>query len=223
MKISIPPIIANLFRKPVDVETYKTRLQILWTEYKNWWFPALSSFRKEYEEAHGSIFGQDYPDAEDEFEHQLRSKNDVLSQFYKFMDESYMVYMNATPKERAEIRIFIGKQSSTSYYFEDLIRKYVRDHIIQQIQLTGKNVWLIRGLVAISLENSGVDYRDTLVSLAQLYSVAEEKGLKPKNDFHRIADISGEDVPPGGTTPMRKLMAGISSSAILREQRSERK
>ena len=181
MKISIPPIIANLFRKPVDVETYKTRLQILWTEYKNWWFTALSSFRKEYEEAHGSIFGQENPDAEDEFEHQLRSKNDVLSQFYKFMDESYVVYMNATPKERAEIRIFVGK-----------LRKHVRDHIIQQIQLTGKRVWLIRGLVAISLENSGVDYRDTLAGLAQLYAVGEEKGLKPKNDFHRIADISGK-------------------------------
>jgi hypothetical protein len=139
------------------------------------------------------------------------------------MDENYTVYINATPSERAEIRLLVGKQGKLNRHFEDLIMKYVREWVIQQLRVTGKRIWLTRGLVGMSIENSSIDYRDTLTSMAELYTAAEEKGINPKNDFQKISNISSDEIPTGGTTPMKKLMAGIHSSAILHEQRSKRK
>jgi hypothetical protein len=210
----------NMFFKQMDVETYKKQLKEIWSEYKNWWFEPLKHFRKEYQEKHGSIFNEEYISAENNFESGLRNKNDVLTKFYNFMDNNYLVYINATPKERAEIRMLVGKQGDINYHFEDLIMKYVREWVIKQLKLTGKRVWLLRGLVAMSIENSGVDYRDTLISLAELYAAAEENGIDPKKQFSKISTISSNEIPTGGFTPMSKLMAGIYSSAILQEQRS---
>jgi hypothetical protein len=211
---------ANIFSKQMSVETHKKQLQGFWLEYKSWWFKPIQTFRKEYQEKHGSIFNENYHVAEDEFERELRDKDDLLTRFFNFMDENYVVYINATPKEREEIRTLVGKQGDLNHHFEDLLMKYVREWVIRQLKLTGKKVWLLRGLVAMSVENSGIDYRDTLTSLAELYAAAEEKGIQPKNDFQKISNISSDKTPTGGTTPMNKLMAGIYSSAILREQKS---
>ncbi|RPI92618.1 MAG: hypothetical protein EHM40_12455 [Chloroflexi bacterium] len=223
MKTNIFKHFAKMFPKQVDVEQYRSQLQEFWFEYKNWWFRPLENFRKEYQEKHGNILDKNYSGAEDKFERELRSKDDLLARFFKFMDENYVVYMNATPKERTEIRNLVGKQGDLNYHYEDLIMKYVRKWTIQQLKSTGEKAWLLRGLVGMSIENSGIDYRDSLTSLAELYAVAEEKGIDPKNDFQKIADISSDETPAGGSTPMKKLMADIHSSAILREQKSQRK
>lgn len=220
MSTNIFKYINNIFTKQVDIEIYKKKLQEFWLEYKDWWFKPLKIFRKEYQEKNGGIFDEKYDTAEDNFEHDLRNKNDLLTRFYSFMDENYTVYINATPKERSEIRDLVGKQGEINYHFEDLIMKYVRDWVIEELKVTGKRVWVLRGLVAMAIENSGVDYRDTLTILAKLYKAAEEKGINPKNDFQKISKISSDEIPTGGIKPMSKLMADIHSSAILREQRS---
>jgi hypothetical protein len=223
MKTNIFQHFTNIFLKQMDVETYKKQLQSFWREYENWWFKPLEVFQKEYQEKGGSFFDEKYITELHNFERELRSKNDVLIRFYNFMDENYIVYINATASERAEIRLLVGKQGKLNRHFEDLVMKYVREWVIQQLKLTGKKIWLSRGLVAMSIENSSVDYRDTLTSMAELYAAAEEKGINPKNDFQKISNISSDEIPTGGTTPMKKLMAGIYSSSILREEKSKRK
>jgi len=211
MKANILQRFTNIFQQQIDVETYKNQLKSYWVEYKIWWFKPLEAFRREYQEKHGSIFNSEYKGLQEKFEQGLRLNNDMLARFYDFMDKSYTVYINATSEERLEIRRFVEKQSDMDYYFEDLIRKYVKDHIVEKIRLTGKRIWLLRGLVAMAIENSGVDYRDTSASLAELYTVAKEKDIKLKTDWDKISNISGDEIPRGGTMSMKKIMTGIQS------------
>jgi len=77
-------------------------------------------------------------------------------------------------------------------------------------------------LVAISIENSGVDYRDSLIRLADLYIAAEDKDINPNSAFEEVSKISSKEKPRGGSISMREMMASVHSLPILNERRSNR-
>jgi hypothetical protein len=212
----------------MDTETFISTLEEFSSRYKEWWIKPFEKFREDYSKQNPNFQRernglQNYFAAVEEFERNLRLKNDLISEIYDFIDQNYEVYLNTTPNERAGIRNLAEKLWEPNHCFGDFLRKYVRERVIKEIRLTRKRIWLLRGLVAMSIENSSIDYRDTLTSLAELYIVAEENGIKPKIDFEAIAKISSNDIPRGGSTSMSNLMSGIYSSAILQEQRLLRK
>jgi hypothetical protein len=94
-----------------------------------------------------------------------------------------------------------------SNFFIDLLHEYVRERVIGQLKSTGDKVWLMRGLVAISMENMGSDWRDTMDLLHTLYKSAESKGINPEPSFAKVAEISSRDVPSGGDRAMNEFMA----------------
>lgn len=122
--------------------------------------------------------------------------------------------MNASSEQQEEIRktvtnaYYIDDQASVSHFLEDLSLRYANERARPKLKETGDIVWLTRGLIAISLENSGIDSRDSIMALHELRKVANEKITDPKQEFARIARISSNEKPRGGSTPMSELMAG---------------
>jgi hypothetical protein len=143
----------------------------------------------------------------------------LSEKLYEFLDENYETYLNATPEQSAEVRSLI----SGNRPFENSLFDYVVKRVVNQLGTTGKVEWLLRGLVAVSMENSGIDYRDTLTELAELHFLAEEKEINPIPYFKSVANISSHDKPRGGSVPMSEMMGNSYYAALLRERKNRKK
>jgi hypothetical protein len=81
-----------------------------------------------------------------------------------FLNQEYEAYLNATQEECNAIRASF----SINRDFEDFLLEYVYN-AAKELRSTKDVTWLERGLVGVSLENSGRDYRDTIMSLDELF------------------------------------------------------
>ncbi len=148
------------------------------------------------------------------FAQEGKTDTSLASRISNFLDENYNVYLNSSPEDCEQIR--------TSFYgirnFEDYLFEYTR-RAVAQLQATREEAWLWRGLVATSLENCGIDFRDTLIALAELYVIAEECEIDPKAAFRKVAALSSQDKTRGGPLSVYKMMIDFEGFAILRERR----
>lgn len=158
-----------------------------------------------------------FNNAVNQFETEIKQSNNLVEKIFLFFDTNIEIYLQATAEERSEIRTAISKMHYPSSqsgivhnlgdYMEGLLVQYVREHVTDKLKTTGDEAWLIRGLIAISMENCSSDWRDTLTFLGDLYKTAEEKGINPEPFFLRVAEISSHEVPRGGSTPMKEMIA----------------
>lgn len=213
----------------MDAQTFIAQIKDWSTRYKKWWFEPYSIFSQDYDEHHPSIWDEpngfdNYRNALKQFESKLREQQDLIGEFFDFLDNNYEVYVNTTAEQRREIRTTIsncydvGNNGSVTRFMEDLLMKYLDERVKINLRETTDKRWLLRGLVAISLENCGIDYRDTLTQLVYLYIAAEEASLNPEEDFQAIAKISSHDESRGGSESMSEMMAQTRSSAYYRER-----
>jgi hypothetical protein len=199
----------------MDVNTFIKNINDFSSRYKAWWYPAFEKFSEEYSKEHPKHDYTNYNKAFKEFETNLKMQNDLLGEIYNFIDDNYEAYLNATHQECEEIRkvvtncYYVNNRGNFSRFFEDLFFRYAKERAIPKLQETGDKTWLIKGLVAISIENSGIDSRDSILALSDLRKTANKKGIDPEPEFERIAKISSNEKPRGGETPMQQLMAKI--------------
>ena len=197
----------------MDVNTFIKSINDFSSRYKTWWYPPFNKFSEEYSKEHPKYDYASYNEAYKEFESNLRMQNDLLGEIYDFIDNNYDVYLNATPQECEEIRkavancYYVSEKGSLWHFLEDLFLRYVKERVIPKIKETGNKTWLTRGLVAMSIENSGIDYRDSILALSELRKASREKNIDPNQEFEKVAKISSNEKPRGGETPMSKLMA----------------
>ena len=141
--------------------------------------------------------------------------SNIKREIYEFLDQNYETYINSNSKERAEIRALV-KKHHTSSETPNMLDLFLIGYIqtaAQNIQSTGDKIWLLRGLVASSIENCLRDQRDNMFSLSYLYVMAKEKKLKPKPEFQAIAELSSDEISSGGIISMSKLMKDIPDIA----------
>ena len=213
----------------MDDVKFTTQIRDWSTRYKKWWFESYSKFRQGYDKNHPSIWDEangidNYTNAVNEFEAKLREQHDLIDEFYVLLDNNFEIYMNATLDQRNKIRsaiancYYVSNSGSITRFMEDLLLKYLDERVRKNLRESGDKIWLLRGLVAISLENCGVDYRDTLRQLVYLYIAAEDTGIDPQEDFQSIAKISSQEEPRGGSAPMSEMMARTRNSAYYAER-----
>jgi hypothetical protein len=206
----------------MDVKVFIAKLEVFSSLYKKWWFEPLANFQEEYLIEHPDIaelakkkkyfYSADYSKALKEFQVSLRNQSDLISEIYNFVDQNYVVYLHATAQEREEIRnkvtncYHVDERGKSNRFLENLFFEYTKERAIPKLGETGDKIWLTRGLVAMSIENSGIDYRDSILALRDLRNVAKDKNIDPEPEFVRIAQISSIEIPRGGSTPMSKLM-----------------
>ena len=78
----------------------------------------------------------------------------------------------------------------------------------EQVRATKDVYWLRMGLAAAAIENSRLDWRDSLTAMAELYVTAEEVGIDPKPEF----EAAGGGVP-----------ANFHTYAVVGSRRAESK
>jgi len=165
----------------MNSKEFMGQLKILATRYKEWRYPAFNGFRSQYSKENPGYKYNDYFKAFKTFETNLRSQNDVLGEVYSFFERNYDVYLNASIKECEQIRkmvtdcYYTDERGKAIRFLEDLFFKYAKEVAVPKLQETGDKIWLTRGLIAMSLENSGIDYRDSILTLEELRKAAIEK------------------------------------------------
>ena len=127
-------------------------------------------------------------------------------ELFFFLDKNYEFYLSASPEERNEIRKIVKRHFTP--FLDQFLFIYMQ-RAIESIERTGEKIWLIRGLVACSIEDSIRDQRDNTTHLSLLYIAAEEKSLNPKPEFQAIAEISSDEISSGGNVSMSELMKNI--------------
>ena len=217
----------------MNTKQFINQLEKYTAKYKTWWYEPFEKFRENFLKEHSGIRGRqgldEYYAQLKKLEESIRAKHDLLSEIYNFLDLNYEIYLQASPQQRDEIRGIIGNcyfvdhRGHINRFLEDMLMRYVDERAIEKIRSTGDKIWLLRGLVAMSMENSGSDFRDSLIHLARLYVVAEEKGLNPEPEFQKVAQISSNENPRGGPRPMKEMMSSIGQSKIVEEERAIQK
>jgi hypothetical protein len=139
---------------------------------------------------------------------------------HEFLDNSFEIYLKATPESRKEIRQIIkdydheyppeGGRSPMPFRF--WLGKYgIRP--IKKLKATGDVIWLMRGLVAISILD-GINYRPKDEEhLAHLYVTAEGKGIDPKPMFQEVSAISNNEPSKSGEISTSELIANTPNVA----------
>jgi hypothetical protein len=138
-----------------------------------------------------------------------RTETELIERVNSFLDQNYSVYLESTPEDCEKIRAsFYINRSFEQYLFE-----YTR-RAIAQLQATHEETWLWRGLVSTSLENSGIDWRDTVTGLTDLFIAAKKQRIDPKIAFHKVANLSSKYKPRGGTESVYKMIMDFDDNKI---------
>jgi len=150
--------------------------------------------------------------------------------FFNYIDNHYNEFIQANPAERKKIRSFIKGGLFNKNKIAFALLMYVKDRVLPNLKSTKDEAWLVRGLVAISMENRvdkflDKDYMgaypkaDAQLLLADLYVTSEEVGINRTPIFEKIADISDTK----GVLPMNELMQGKYIGKLVHERKTEGK
>ena len=111
---------------------------------------------------------------------------------------------------------------------EETLRREIRDSFSEWTAVRGRMLakawtfagkladtcddrWLRLGLAAISIDDSGTDFRDTYVALGDLYLCAVRCGMEPVPYFEEAAEISS------GVSNLEQTLLGFERSAYFGE------
>lgn len=148
------------------------------------------------------------------------SYSDHETVIYEFLDDTYELYLNTTNENRKEIRQIIKdydhEDTPEGGYGPAPFRFWLDKYTIRPIKklkATGDKIWLMRGLVAISILD-GINYKpNDEEHLARLYVAAENSGMDPKPIFEKISAISSIEPNKSGEASMSEIIANTPNVA----------
>ena len=152
--------------------------------------------------------------------HQIREQQNARAAVYEdideFLDSLCSDYLHCTTDEAHDVRMLFvhrrGLQNSLLGYVYRAAR---------HIHSPGDVHWLRLGIAAVSMENFAVDYRDSLLALAEIYVAAERAGIDPQPVLNDISGRSGRELPTGGMTPTAEALVKFPTYAVLAERRAK--
>jgi hypothetical protein len=204
----------------MDTATFQERLREYADQFRSWSEP-IKQFRQSWQRKPitGLTDVDKYAQEMEDITKQQRAKYDLPAIVSSFLDQYYEVYLQSSLNDCSRIRAISGNSIE---FKEFLLFSYVR-RTVSELQVTGNEAWLWRGLVAMSLEDCSDDYRDTLTALAELFVTAEQHGHTPKHAFQQVARLSSHQKPSGGRTPVSEMMMNFENYAIVQERRQRGK
>jgi hypothetical protein len=103
------------------------------------------------------------------------------------------LYLEASSHQRQVMRQSLCELSDDCTTFRWTLLVYVR-RVGMMFKSPGDAIWLERGLSIASLEDAGLDYRDTIVSLVLLRYAAEQTGLDVRQFFSQAIETYAENL-----------------------------
>ncbi len=157
----------------------------------------------------------------DEFDRGLRAlEAALLAEYDPWVDLAPMfeqlctAYLDGDAAARAAIREFAAHRRALG----ELLWRYA-NRLRGAITQADDGPMLTRALAAVSIENCGGDYRDTLMTLADLYVGAEEAGIDPQPSFAAVAELSTDEPTAGGCESLARMLREFHGYSVLRERR----
>jgi|GEM_PF-1746587 hypothetical protein len=202
----------------MDASGFLERIKEFAVQYKKWSEPI-----RQFEETF--VPRKAYPDC-DEFEERLnavsdftlrqRGHDDVPGRISEFLDDNYLVYLGASPEDCQKIReSFAGNHDFENYLLFDYTPR-----TISKLHESGDEIWLWRGLAAVSLENCEIDFWDTVQEvLAELFAAAEMHGFNPKGVFKKVAGLSSDRMTRRFPMSIQESMMTIEDHPLLKDIR----
>ena len=143
------------------------------------------------------------------------AKNNIYEEINAFYDQLMPQYLSAADAEREQVRsLFRKKRGLQNTLLGFAYRAADRINSPSDIPL------LRLGLAAMSIEDFSVDYRDSLLALAELCVRAERAGIDPRPIFDEIAEMSSIQVSTGGSKkPTSQVLKEFQNYAVLNERR----
>jgi hypothetical protein len=197
----------------MDLDTLGARLHALEREYQQRTAPLDRRFAENLKRVNkpGGL-------APAELEREMRSVGEQVGAgegpLHALLAELCPAYLKATGAERDAVRRMVQSHRS----LPDRVRGYAVT-LAKQLRSRDDAALLDAALAAMSLENCAIDYRDTLLALAELYVRAERAGIDPRPHFDFVAGLSSTDVPRGGRVPLARTLRDFHSYAVVAERR----
>jgi hypothetical protein len=152
-----------------------------------------------------------------ELELQLRSEFDPRVQLDPLFAQLNAIFIVSEAAAREAIRAFAAQRKSLG----QLLWRYA-NRLATEISAAGPHAELLldRALSALTIENCGANYRDTQMTLADLFVAAEAAGLDPQPAFAAAAARATDSLTPGGCTSLASMLREFHSSSVLAERRA---
>jgi len=109
------------------------------------------------------------------------------------LDELADSYLSGSPEPRAEILRLVHDRHGVRNHMLAYVHRAVR-----LVRETGDELWLMRALAGLCIEDTTVDWRDTLLVVDALRSAAIEAGLDHADHFRRVARIASPEADGDG-------------------------
>jgi hypothetical protein len=140
-------------------------------------------------------------------------KPDTLAELLSELHDLCSIYLQAPARQRSNMREAIGKDKDA--------RRSLACYIamaIEEFYSTGQPTWLVRGLVAISIEDLRRDFRDSFGELGLLYQYAVRAGIDPTPYFRAVGDLSNPQVPAHSflTKSTRAILLGFQDLSYFK-------
>ena len=144
-----------------------------------------------------------------------RMVSDALqAETFATLDELCILYLAADAAQRQELREFLITADAIA---EELWQNYPQ-YASSQLISSGDDIWLKRGLAAISLEDLRIDYRDTLGVLAWLWRAAVvHHHIDPQPYFQFVSELSNPNEVYPGQRPTREFLSRFRDSVYFKE------
>jgi hypothetical protein len=132
---------------------------------------------------------------------EMEAQWDPYPELYALLDELCPVYLRSDARACDKMRSVVARCRT----LHDPIRGYA---LSASKKLSGPDgaAWLERGVAALSIENCGMDYRDTIIAINVLAARAEAAGIDPKPYFSAAAERSSTKPTRGGCRSMAQML-----------------
>lgn len=184
--------------------------------YGAWERPLRRYRAEEYRRlnAHGFTW-EAYQDGLAQLEAQLAAEDDPRAELHPLFERLCAAYVAAGDERRQEIRAWVAERKRLA----NLLWRYA-NHLRHRLANADDANLAKRALLALAIENSSANYRDTQMTLADLYVAAETAGIDPQPLFTTAAAWSTDELTAGGCTSLAAMMREFHASSVLRERRA---
>jgi hypothetical protein len=144
----------------------------------------------------------------------LQANFDPWVAIHPLVEQLCAAYVAGDGAERAEIRAFAAQRKSLG----DVLGRFA-NQCAARVTCAADGPRVAQALTALAIENCPTDYRDTLMTLADLYVAAEQAGVDPRALFAAASELATDEFTPGGCESMARMLREFHGYSVLRERR----
>jgi hypothetical protein len=192
------------------------RLAAAFRRYDAWERP-LRRFRAEnYRRLNQDGYAwETYQQESADLEARLVAEHDPYAVLHELFARLGDAYIAGDDAQRARIRAFIAERSKRG----QLLWRFA-NRLTRQIQSPEHASLLTTALAALAIDNCSANYRDTQMTLADMFVAAEEAGIDPRPVFEQAAAWATVELTSGGCESLAAMLREFHESPTLRERRT---